>query len=218
MHIWKFSHHLLFLLAIISTATHADVIRANKIDSFHANVCGKFDGLFLCAKKIEKIELNKNKNISEREGSKLILKAENKKYVFNSESDIRYFLIRTTKNYFVLTEIYDQGWNAKLISRKTGQATSIIGLPLFNPSKTKFLCLSLDLDAGINPNALQVWSDSKGDTNKVYEINSFPQKGGPVKARWINDDEIEIHTINLDDMMNEKPSSSYQMKIKKLKN
>jgi hypothetical protein len=61
--------------------------------------------------------------------------------------------------------------------------------PVFSPDRKHFICSSVDMEAGYNPNGIQLWSKEGNRYVKIFEDQLTWAAANP---RWINNTTIEF--------------------------
>lgn len=116
----------------------------------------------------------------------------------NGEAASNSFLIavdRIGKNqldYVVVTQLYE-GHDFTLINGESGAKVSLPGQPKLSPERRYYLSSSIDLEAGEMPNELKIIraSDFSVELRKQYQMGGG-KAAGPQKARWLNEQQIEV--------------------------
>lgn len=101
--------------------------------------------------------------------------------------------------FYLLEAVYYEGGNFVLVSAKDGALTHILGEPVFSADRSRFLSVSMDLEAGYSPTALQVWRVDEAGLVKEYEY--YPEAWGPSDPEWVTDGEVAFtrNVLTFDD-------------------
>jgi hypothetical protein len=97
-------------------------------------------------------------------------------------ADIGYFLVKA--------DLYE-GRAFLLVNDKTGGKTWLKGPPVISPDNRRFVTTSMDLEAGYNPNEIQVWRLAPSGPELEYSAN-FGEQWGPSGPSWKNKDTISF--------------------------
>jgi hypothetical protein len=81
-----------------------------------------------------------------------------------------------------------------LVNKKPGQVINLYGFPIFSPDGSRFVDVSLDLDAGYVPNLIHIYKleDSKYALEWKY---MFEGMKGPSDPVWLNDSAIVFFEV-----------------------
>ncbi len=79
------------------------------------------------------------------------------------------------------------------IHGKTGQQSKMVGYPVIAPDNLHFATMSVDMLAGFNPNAVEIWQVNGGDIKKLATIKG--EKWGPDGIRWVKPDQLEVKKV-----------------------
>jgi len=105
------------------------------------------------------------------------------RYFFESHLvDIGYFLVKA--------DLYE-GRAFLLVDDKTGEKTWLNAPPVISPDKRRFVTTSMDLEAGYNPNEIQVWRLEPSGPKVEYSAN-FGEQWGPSDPFWKDSDTISF--------------------------
>ena len=143
-----------------------------------------------------------------------------KKYVnrdFNSGDDVLYTYQGEVDGipYYLLHVQYYEGDQILLVNNFNGSDYYVNAPPVISPDHNFLATASFDLEAGYNPNELNIWRVGSDSIRMVYSIE--PGDWGPTDLIWLNNDTIsftknvltvndgdslrEIHTVVLRDSM-----------------
>lgn len=94
------------------------------------------------------------------------------------------------KAFFIVEQIGYEWGNPLLISTRDGRQLEIDAEPIFSPDGKRFVTVSMDLDAGFDPNRIKVFDiiDGMG----VQTFVSEPEDWGPLSAEWLSNEKIKI--------------------------
>jgi hypothetical protein len=101
------------------------------------------------------------------------------------ESSIRYFFASHLADigYFHVKANLYEGRAFLLVNDKTGEKTWLKAPPVISPDKKRFVTMSMDLEAGYNPNEIKVWRLEPSDPEVEYSAN-FGEQWGPSDPVW----------------------------------
>lgn len=91
----------------------------------------------------------------------------------------------------------------RLYNLDTGKYIELWGSPIFSPNKKRFLCISEDLEAHYQPNGFQIFTVYT-NPKKEFEFDFQPEDSrmsaefGPMNAKWIGNDSVQIIAENYD--------------------
>jgi len=143
------------------------------------------------------LEKSKNKTLSQsqvvsKNGNCFDFKFEDGKTdqlcnVKNDDQMDRIYSFVFEKNGFIsMNVLYWEGAGNILINTKTGQKINTFGNPIISPNNTKILALRADLEAGYDPNGLQMFSiDDVGNVELEWKYEQYEWM--PEQAIWAND-------------------------------
>jgi hypothetical protein len=104
-----------------------------------------------------------------------------------------------------------EGGEYELLDKENGVKTSLFSKPLFSPDNKYFICYSMDLEAGYDPNGIQLFMVDKKKPKNIWtkEIGDWR----PEEVRWKNDSiiYIKISTPFIDSL-----GTSYKISYKKM--
>jgi hypothetical protein len=154
--------------------------------------------------------LRNNRNVK-RKGKELIIIADNgKKVLMTNKPDIdtdgENYTIYTYMEYFpgikqhVINGTYYESMDFLLVSQETGKTITTWGPPVISPDNKYFICASLDLDADMFPNGLQLYSCKNGTITAEGEIPL--ENWGPGQIKWLDNNTLIAEYITLDSTMN----------------
>jgi hypothetical protein len=86
---------------------------------------------------------------------------------------------------------YYEGQSALLIADSTGRRTYVANLPLVAPDSARFAVVSFDLEAGYEPNLLEIWRPA-ADTVVSEFAHDFGGALGPDSAVWRSGDTLNF--------------------------
>lgn len=105
-----------------------------------------------------------------------------------SRADGFYFLIRAYG--------YESNGYA-LVNKKTGQTINLYSIPIFSPDGKRIVDVSLDLDAGYQPNLIRIYKLR----DKKYAIewkHIYKDLKGPANPVWLNNSAIVFFEVTFD--------------------
>ena len=104
----------------------------------------------------------------------------------NGEAYARYTFssFLSESGYYLISITGWEGSGSFLISDRTGERTNIEGSPVFSPDGKRFITLSMDLEAGENDNAIQIWRISSAGL--TIKSNVFMPNWIMPKIGWLN--------------------------------
>jgi hypothetical protein len=114
----------------------------------------------------------------------------------------------TPKEFFVVLVQFYEGEAYEVVGPHG--VARIAGKPLLSPNSNRFLASSLDLYAGFNPNALEIWNIERGLPSLEISIRSG--QWGPGDVVWVDDDSIRFTQVSLDDHDNERRVEGAQLR------
>ncbi len=145
---------------------------------------------------VEKKRIIQYKANVKRVGKKLILYCGKKKVVFTDsgmgDKDVQVYSFtgyyKDAKLFLVSAGFYE-GHALYIINEKTGEKTTVWGVPVFSPDLKKFVCVSMDMEAGYSPNGIQIWEKRGNSFVKKYEKSL---EWGPADPEWKNNKNIKL--------------------------
>jgi hypothetical protein len=107
------------------------------------------------------------------------------------ESSIRYFFASYFADigYFHVKASLYEGRASLLVNDKSGEITWLKAPPVISPDKKRFVTMSMDLEAGYNPNEIKVWRVEASGPELEYSAN-FGEQWGPSDPVWKDGDTI----------------------------
>lgn len=95
------------------------------------------------------------------------------------------------EGYFVIAETDLDGVTLYLlINDRTGRRHYAIGYPDFCPDRKYFACVSMDLNAQLSPNGIQIWKVGRDSLQLEYQYG--PTNWGPSEASWLSNDSLLV--------------------------
>lgn len=121
--------------------------------------------------------------LATREGKELHF--ENK--LSEGPSWVRYRFVQywSEIDYAMIEESHYEGKAYLLVNRGNGNLYKIPGPVLLSPDAQRVVSFSCDLEAGYNPNALEIWKIDRAKLVMEWSAKS-PLKWGPMDVRWEN--------------------------------
>lgn len=83
-----------------------------------------------------------------------------------------------------------EGSHVLLVDQRTGQQTPVWGQPVVSPNKKYLLAYSLDMEAGYNPNGLQLFRVTATGLTRVWALPIA--QWGPLEVRWLSNQSVLI--------------------------
>jgi hypothetical protein len=107
------------------------------------------------------------------------------------ESSIRYFFVSYLADigYFHVKATLYEGRSFLLVNDESGEKTWLKAPPVISPDKKRFVTMSMDLEAGYNPNEIKVWRLEASGPELEYSAN-FGEQWGPSDPVWKDEDTI----------------------------
>jgi hypothetical protein len=150
--------------------------------------------------------LIKKVNMATREGKILRIKTDEGSVIFTDqihpeEGYAKYFLldhfIRVSSIYFLIRAYGYEGSGYVLVSKKTGQTINLFGIPIFSPDGKRFADVSLDLEAGYNPNLIRIYRliDNK---YMIEWKHTYEDARGPADPVWLSNSAIVFFEVTFD--------------------
>ena len=100
----------------------------------------------------------------------------------------------TERFWHLEAQLYEGGFTL-LVDRRDGTRYPMWDAPLASPSGERLYVGSLDLEAGYNPNGIQIFRVI-GDRLEL-EVELHPDDWGPTGARWVGDSIVEYTQVRL---------------------
>jgi hypothetical protein len=168
-------------------------------------LCDGIGNLYECYQILEKEWLRNYTEYAKRSKGKLFLKMDDGKWKTyeddidpEMEQSVGYSLTRvfeTPRAYFLDVQHYEGG-ACILINRKNGSEFEVLGRPLFSQSNTKFVCFSIDLQAGYDPTGIEIWSWNNGKCTREFDLrdgtDGEDERWGPTGIQWISETMIRV--------------------------
>jgi hypothetical protein len=92
-----------------------------------------------------------------------------------------------------------EGKGFALVSKTTGQKIVLYGIPVFSPDGTRFVDVSLDLDAGHHPNFVGIYYLEDGDFILEWS-HTYHGPTGPSSPVWLSDSQIVFFEVTFDNV------------------
>lgn len=106
-----------------------------------------------------------------------------------------------------------EGSGSIIISETMGKIYHIDANPIFSPSMNRFATISWDMQAGYNPNRVQVWKVENGEIILDWDSTELDD-WGPDGATWVSDDKLVLDMRGLDKNFNEyKMDTQYELSL-----
>jgi hypothetical protein len=157
-------------------------------------------------------------HIKIRKGSIVVISENNKRIIYKDDSIVGesraiYEYKNTIKKYNLIhVKGHFWEWTADfLISLKDGKETVLWGNPNFSPSGKYIICSSADLEAMEMNNGIQLFSNSQGNLEIIFE--KLIDNWEPIETKWETDSTILIKRATLDKDYN-KTYDYLRMKLK----
>jgi hypothetical protein len=149
-----------------------------------------------CAQAVERAQLPRYPRLAVREKGRLRLTLKTGRTVLLKDTpgvtgvaysfrdylrDLGYFLVHV--------QLFE-GDGYLMINDRTGRRYSIHDLPMVSPDRTRLATLSLDLEAGYNPNAIQIWRLTPAAMSLEWSLS--PQDWGPAGGKWLDNATLSL--------------------------
>jgi len=85
---------------------------------------------------------------------------------------------------------YYEGGAFLLVDARTGDSTRLSGRPVVSPDRRRFVTTSMDLEAGYDPNVIEVWRVAS--PRPVIEFSHQAEGWGPSDAAWRDTATVEL--------------------------
>jgi len=138
-------------------------------------------------------------------GSELILENDTTEG-FESYIDFNYLGTLSSIDYWLVKIVYYEGVGHLLVDKNTGEKIYTYGVPIFSKNNQHFICSSWDLEAGYDPNGMQLFEIEDGKIIEKWTVEL--DNWGPSQVRWKNDTLIYIEQTRL----NPESSNDYYIK------
>ncbi|HSH46028.1 MAG TPA: hypothetical protein VK966_09240, partial [Longimicrobiales bacterium] len=158
-------------------------------------LCDTIRNSFRCARAVEEAALPETP-LAERRGDTLLLRLDGDSVRLvdePGEGDAVHFSFQAhwpEHGYYLVQQQYYEGSAYLLVDDNTGDRTPVPARPLLAPGGDLFAVLSYDLEAGYNPNTLQVWRFTEEGPGLEYETQ--PDTWGPTNGRWTGPGTLEF--------------------------
>jgi hypothetical protein len=133
-----------------------------------------------------------------RTGLRLTLRSRDRAVVLeddcsSTESAVRHFFESHLADigYFLVKADLYEGRAFLLVNDKTGNKTWLKGPPVVSPDNKRFVTASMDLEAGYNPNEIQVWRLEPSGPELESSAN-FGEQWGPSDPVWTDAETISF--------------------------
>lgn len=103
---------------------------------------------------------------------------------------------RRTEHLHVLKQWFYEGSLYLVIHDLTGQVEGVPAAPAFSPDGRSFVSASSDLEAGYDPNRIEVWSVSPRGLTRRF-AREWGANVGPDSALWAGNDSIRFVRLSL---------------------
>jgi hypothetical protein len=162
-----------------------------------SSICKDVSNSYICAKKIEKVQLNHFKKSVKRIDKKLVLKINNDTDIVledkgNGDDVLLYSFrdyIKAINSYMVEIQYYEGG-AYYLINKSSGNKITIPGLIKISPDKTRIVSYNLDLISRYTTNGFVIYKLTNNSFLKEYEVEI--EDWGPSNADWKDNRHIEF--------------------------
>ncbi len=125
-----------------------------------------------------------------RKGTRLELKTSTRTVVLdddctNGEPYVRYTFksFIPEGGYYLIAVTGWEGSGYMLVNERTGDKNNIEGSPVFSPDRKLFVSMSIDLEAGENPNSIQIWRITSGGLKQELNFDT-DNAWGPSDPVW----------------------------------
>jgi hypothetical protein len=166
--------------------------------------CRNIQNTHECAQAVEKMQLPKYPQLVSRQGGtlRLALKSggavELRDVATNGEKDTFYSFREYFPDlgYYLVHVQYWEGDAYLMVNYRTGERSTLHDLFLLSPNRQRLATLSLDMDAGYNPTAVQIWGITPEKLTLEY---SYEPKGwGPSQGAWKDNDTLQFDKTGYD--------------------
>lgn len=99
-------------------------------------------------------------------------------------------------NYLLIHIQYYEGDSFTLLDLASGEKHPFVGYPVFNSDYTALAVVSTDLEAGYNPNGIEIFAWKDREFISEYKIS--PKDWGAKKVRWKDAHKLELLKGTLD--------------------
>lgn len=159
-------------------------------------LCDTIRNTLRCARAVEEAALQETDRVR-RQGDTLLVRLSDDTLRLidrpGEGSDVIHFSFQAhwpDRGFYLIHQQYYEGSAHLLVNDATGQRTTIPDRPLRGPDGQRFAVLSFDLEAGYNPNTLQIWRFDGDAPAMEWETN--PDTWGPVDGRWLGPRSLEF--------------------------
>jgi hypothetical protein len=143
--------------------------------------------------KVERID-NKKLSLTLNTGSKMILTDQiaspddDKQVRYNFQS------INSTLGFYLVDILYWEDSEVLMVQMKDGTSYKIPNIPIFNPSKSKFICISDNpFEAAAKIHIYRI-----NNSKLEKEFDYIPNDRGAENPKWLNDSEVVIDLYKSD--------------------
>ncbi len=120
--------------------------------------------------------------------------------ISSDESHMRYYLagfIDTPDPHYLVRMTGFETHGYRLVGKNTGQTIDLYGIPKFSPDGTRFVEVSLDLEAGHMPNLIRIHRRTRENYAVEWE-HAFPGLKGPAHPVWLDDSALVFFEVTFD--------------------
>ena len=172
------------------------------------HACKNIQNSYECAQAVEKKQLPRYPQLVSRQGGtlRLALKSgggvELKDVAANDEKDTYYSFREFFPDlgYYLVHVQYFEGDAYLMVNHQTGERFTLHDLFLLSPDRKRLATLSLDLEAGYNPNGVQIWGITP--EKMTLEWNYESKEWGPSHGAWKDNDTLIFSKTALDKQYN----------------
>jgi len=183
-----------YLILIVAIGFLPIRLMADGIYDLAGPLCKGVTNMQNCAKKIEDKAIKKVPFIYRKDGV-LVIDINKVKHIQVEFGDTKgksynYMKSFDESNLHLVRVQLHEGSSYKLIVQVSGQVFDIQDIPVFTTDFNYFVTASMDIDAGYNPNAIQVWKKAGVSWEKEFNMNL--KAWGVKNPRWIANEKIEL--------------------------
>lgn len=92
----------------------------------------------------------------------------------------------------VVALTYYEGGTVLLFHDRTGEGVLVPGAPVFSPDGRRFLSTSMDLEAGYDPNRLELWRVDPASGLRCEAVIDGGDQWGPDSVAWVGPDTVRF--------------------------
>lgn len=157
------------------------------------DVCRGLFNSYECAQAVERSQLpHYPREVVRQDGSLRLHLRTGKTVTFKDSPEVAYSFrdYLAGLGYFLLHFQLLEGDGYLVVNDRTGRKYPIHDLPLFSPDRRRLATLSMDLEAGFNPNALQIWRLTIRSMTLEWSLK--PKEWGPSEGIWLDNQTLKV--------------------------